>query len=193
MSHSPCYVRPAAAQDLHQLAEVLTSSFYPPLGWWRWLYPALRFGIYEDLKQRLQGGATHYTCLAAIADKTDSAEEWVVGTVEISCRHRNPWLMTSRKHLYLSNLAVRANCRRQGIARQLLQGCEQRARQWGFHEIYLHVMEDNARARHLYQSMGYHVHRVEITLWSLLVPRPRRLLLRKVIPQAAPSPKSPVR
>ncbi|HEY9887648.1 MAG TPA: GNAT family N-acetyltransferase [Candidatus Obscuribacterales bacterium] len=177
-----CHVRPAGMTDLEQVADVLASSFYPPLGWQRWFHPLLRFSIYEDLKQRLHAEHKHYRCLTAIAPVTQNQQNFVVGTVEIA--HRQPSLFAlHRPHqVYLSNLAVREGCRRQGVARRLLQSAEQLSLEWGFRELYLHVMADNTQARRLYQTMGYQLHQVEPTLFSLVNLQPARLLLKKVLP-----------
>ena len=177
----PCYIRSAKIRDLPQLADVLTESFYPSLRWRRCLYPVLRFSIYEDLKQRLQAAQKHYRCLAAIATKHTHFDDLVVGTVEMSCRRYSWHAFNQPQQIYLSNLAVRKEYRRRGVARQLLQSAEQKATDWGFQEIYLHVMADNNRARCLYEQMGYQVHRTEFTLFSLLNIKSQRLLLKKIL------------
>ena len=76
---------------------------------------------------------------------------------------------------------MQAGYRRQGVARQLLKTAEQLSLDWGFRELYLHVMADNNRARLLYQNMGYQVHRIEPSLLSLLNLQPSRLLLKKLL------------
>lgn len=176
-----CAVRPAAIADLQQVADVLASSFYSPLGWQQWFYPIFRFSIYEDLKQRIEGGQKHYRCLAAIAPEKQSRRNVVIGTVEISYRQQGFWTFKRSRQIYLSNLAVRESCRRQGVARRLLENAEQLSMAWGFREMYLHVMADNTRARTLYQAMGYQLQTVEPTLFSLLSLQPPRLLLKKVL------------
>lgn len=180
----PYRVRSAGPRDLNQLADILTSSFYPPLGWRRWIYPVLRFGIYEDLKQRFQSAPSYYACLTAVVSSGQSQEDWLVGTVEIAPRRRGVWSIGNPRQLYLSNLAVRQRYRRRGVAAQLLQACEQTAQSWGFRELYLHVMEDNARARQVYHRAGYETYRAEVTLMSLVGAHPKKLLLRKVLGQA---------
>ena len=167
--------------DLQQVADVLASSFYPPLGWQRWLYPLFRFSIYEDLKQRIQGGHQHYQCLTAIAPDRQSRQQRVVGTVEISRRQPGLWSFNRSNQVYLSNLAVQEGCRRRGVARKLLAAAEQLSLDWGFRELYLHVMADNTQARLLYQNMGYQLYQVEPTLFSLLSLQPSRLLLKKTL------------
>jgi GNAT superfamily N-acetyltransferase len=174
-----CHIRPAGFLDLPQVTDVLASSFYSSLGWRRLLYPVLRFSIYEDLKTRLQATQRHYRCLAAIVPRQHPADDWVIGTVEISYRQPSLWAWHQSRQVYLSNLAVREGCRRRGVARLLLEASEQQALAWGFREMYLHVMADNMRARQLYQTMGYQLHQVETTLLSVLNMQPARLLLKK--------------
>lgn len=179
----PCHIRSAKTHDLPQLADVLAGSFYPPLGWRRCFYPVLRFSIYEDLKQRLQANQKHYRCLAAIAARQTHPEDLVVGTLEMSCRRYSWYAFHQPQQIYLSNVAVREEYRRRGVARQLLKSAEQKAVDWGFREIYLHVMADNSRARHLYEQMGYRLQHAEVTLLSLLNMQPQRLLLKKTLPR----------
>jgi ribosomal protein S18 acetylase RimI-like enzyme len=184
---TPFYVRPAVLTDLQDVATVLASSFYPPLGWQRWLYPLFRFSIHEDLKQRLQGGHPHYRCLTAIAPDRVTRQPTVIGTVEVA--YRQPHLLAFNRlpWVYISNLAVCPGYRRQGVARRLLQAAEQLTLDWGFGDLSLHVMADNNQARQLYQGMGYQLHRVEPTLFSLLNFQPSRLLLRKAVSPPQPS------
>ena len=40
-------------------------SFHSGEGFVEWVYPVLRLGIYEDLKNRLRSKAEHYICLVA--------------------------------------------------------------------------------------------------------------------------------
>ena len=175
------YIRPAVLTDLPDVANVLASSFYPPLGWQRWLYPLFRFSIHEDLKQRLQGGHPHYRCLTAIAPDRLTRQPTVIGTVEVAYREPQLWAFNRSPWVYLSNLAVYQGYRRQGVARRLLQAAEQLTLDWGFGDLSLHVMADNKQARQLYQGMGYQLHRVEPSLLSLLNFQPSRLLLRKAV------------
>ncbi len=203
----PALIKTAQLQDLHDLSEILTLSFHRPEGLMKWLIPVMRLGIYEDLRQRLTSKTAHYTCLVAVqSDKSEgdaalhmtsgqmgSQSESLhsntlhsntlgepIGTVEVSVRQRSLW-QSSSKYVYLSNLAVREDCRRQGIAYHLLQGCEQIAQQWGFGDIYLHVLDNNINANNLYQKLDYQVEQVEGDLFALMFNRPRQVLLRKRI------------
>lgn len=195
----PFLVRTVRQADLAILADVLASSFHSQEGWMRWLYPVLKAGIYEDLRNRLHTRGAHYACLVAVkptlqgqanpelvgranpaalnllAGRTDL----IVGTVEISLKTPplfQPW---STKYLYLSNLAVNVDYRRRGIAQQLLQRCERIALDWGFHDLYLHVLENNHQARRLYRKSGYRLQRIEVNPLTLLLGQPRQLFLHK--------------
>ncbi|HEY9878005.1 MAG TPA: GNAT family N-acetyltransferase [Leptolyngbyaceae cyanobacterium] len=184
-------VRAARLEDLAQLTEVLASSFYVSTGWLGWLYPVLKLGISEDLRQRLRSHSPHYVCLAAIRQILPprmaalAYSDCVTGTIELSQRQALPWQPMKAQHLYLSNLAVHPQFRRQGVAQQLLKTCERVALDWGFQDLYLHVMEDNLQARHLYHKAGFHlVPTAEIPLpWRR---SPRRLLMHKPLTSDRP-------
>ncbi|MFE4108046.1 GNAT family N-acetyltransferase [Almyronema epifaneia] len=176
-------VRTAGLEDLNQLADILVASFYPQTGWMYFVYPLLRLGIYEDLKHRFRSQPARYACFAVqSAEATLSSEQPVIGTVELSCRPAQVWPFSLTKYPYVSNLAVHQQFRRRGVARQLLQACEQTARSWGFRSLYLHVMEDNQQARHLYTKMGYQLKQAEWNPWGALWGKPQRLLLYKPLP-----------
>ena len=174
-------IRTAQAQDLTTLAEILADSFHPRTGIMGWAYPMLRLGIYEDLRNRLRSTSPHYVCLiavAAVSTVTDSREE-LAGTVEIALRSTPSWQSRGTQYPYISNLAVKKSCRRQGVARQLLLACERTSLEWGFSDIYLHVLENNHQARQLYLKSGYQLHLVEPSYSSWLLGRPKRLFLHK--------------
>lgn len=196
---TPFLIRTVRQQDLAPLSEVLASSFHGQEGWMRWFYPLLKAGIYEDLRSRLLTRGPHYACLAAVrpvdSNRSTVAEvsqspaaalglvnqrnDLVLGTVEVALKTPpllQPW---SSKYVYISNLAVKAECRRQGIAQKLLHTCEQVALDWGFSDLYLHVLENNHKARRLYRKAGYQVQRIEINPFSLMLGQPRQLFLRK--------------
>jgi ribosomal protein S18 acetylase RimI-like enzyme len=192
-------VRTVRQQDLPALAEVLASSFHGQQGWGRWLYPLLKAGIHEDLRSRLHTRGANYACLVAVnpalrgralsdlAERVSPAAvnllagkaDVLIGSVEMNLKTPpllQPW---SDKYLYLSNLAVRADCRRQGVAQELLRMCEQVALGWGFHDLYLHVLENNHPARRLYRKAGYRVQRIEVNPLTLLLGQSRQLFLHK--------------
>jgi ribosomal protein S18 acetylase RimI-like enzyme len=155
------------------------------------MYPLLQLGIYEDLRGRLRSHKPRYSCLVAIqpASTCDRAShtnhshtsDTIVGTVEIAYKSAYPWQTQHYAGPYIANLAVHQHYRRRGIALKLLQVCEQTAKDWGFNQLYLHVLETNAPARRLYRKAGYEEQAKESGLSSWLLGQPQRLLLRKTL------------
>lgn len=140
--------------------------------------PLFRLGIYEDLKYRLKSENNRYVCFVAVKG-LELGNSQVIGGVEIALRSRDFWQPIANQRPYLSNLAVRAEYRKKGVAQHLLRTSEQCALDWGFRDLYLHVLEDNKQARRLYQKAGYRVQRFESGLLSWLAGRPRQILLHK--------------
>lgn len=176
------YIRAATPRDVANLADLLAESFHVRTGIESWVYPLLRLGIYEDLRHRLNGSSPRYACLVAVAPTTTrpSACDRLAGTIEMTIRSTHPWpFYNSSQSPYLSNLAVRQDCRRRGAAQQLLLTCERIALEWGFQDLYLHVLENNYQAKRLYFKLGYRLHQVDSSWGSLLFGQPRRLLLHK--------------
>ena len=172
-------VRSAQLNDLPRLVEILAESFYPPIGLMRWVYPLLRMGVYEDLRYRLRSSlASDYACLVAIVILPNGEAE-LAGTVEISFRSTSPFQFRSLPYPYLSNLAVRTEARRQGVARKLLDRCEAIALDLGFQELYLHVLEDNHQARELYSKAGYQTKSTDAFWQCWFFRQPQKLLLHK--------------
>lgn len=149
----------------------------------------------------LQSPPHSSTPYSSLRPQRNPASQRLIGTVELDIRPAWPWepmgqtpslldwLTPTSRYLYLSNLAVPLPYRRQGVARKLLDACELTAQQWGFSEIYLHVMEDNQAAQNLYTQAGYTIH-PQGTDWPLSLEqvrqwlgRPRRLLMRKQLGQ----------
>lgn len=184
---SHLFIRAVQLRDTHTLAEILADSFHSRQGWAGWLYPIFRLGIYEDLRNRLRACPPNYVCLVAgtvpqrlsLDAQTGKSCDYLIGTVEMAVRTSCPWFQRKSPYLYVSNLAVRPECRRQGVAGQLLEACERIAIHWSFQDLYLHVLEDNHQARNLYSNHGYRVQQVDID-WSLaLFGQSRRLFLHK--------------
>jgi GNAT superfamily N-acetyltransferase len=166
--------------DLAELVEVLADSFYPRAGMMRWFLPILRLGVYEDLRYRLRSSLpSNYVCLVAFVFVPSRDKPDLAGTVEISLRSTNPFQFHSLPYPYLSNLAVRLDVRRQGVAQKLLHACERVALDLGFEDLYLHVLEDNHQARQLYAKAGYQTQQ-ESSFWQCwFLGQPRKLLLHK--------------
>lgn len=63
----------------------------------------------------------------------------------------------SKRKLYVTDLAVRNDMRRIGIATLLLKAVEQYAINEKYDEIYLHVDVDNETAKNLYLRNNYNI------------------------------------
>lgn len=61
----------------------------------------------------------------------------------------------SDRKLYVADLAVRNDARRNGVATQLLKEIEYYALKNSYEDIYLHVEVDNIAARNMYTKLGY--------------------------------------
>ena len=162
-------IRCAQESDLSKLTDVLLESFHPNSGWF---YPLLRLGVYEDVKSRLNCQLSYYNCLIA----SDPSPYEIIGTIELTLR---PISLLGKCLPYISNLAVSNDCRRQGVAYKLLEHCEKIVKLWGFREIWLHVLEDNLAAQHLYHKKGYSTFKIDSDLAYFIFRKPRKLLLQK--------------
>ncbi|MFN5514877.1 MAG: GNAT family N-acetyltransferase, partial [Cyanobacteriota bacterium] len=162
----------ATPADIQPLADLLTVCFHPQVSRRRWLAPLIRLGIIEDLRSRLRAPAPDYLCLVALRGENQE----IVGTVEITLKG---WFSSSRRHCYLSNLAVSPTHRRRGVARQLLAHCEQIARGWNCQRVALHVLASNTGAETLYRTLGYQPSREGEAPWFSLGNQ-RRLLQKRL-------------
>jgi ribosomal protein S18 acetylase RimI-like enzyme len=170
-------IRKVQAADLSEVSLLITESFHPEGDWLSWLSPLLRLGIHQDLYGRLTSGCPHYSCLVGVASAAHQSE--ILGTVEVAVRSVSSWGSCPQRSPYISNLAVRPDCRRQGVGKQLLLACERVITVWGFRDLYLHVLESNQPARELYGKAGYRIQQADSFWSSTLLGQPRRLLLHK--------------
>ncbi|WP_421616809.1 GNAT family N-acetyltransferase [Brevibacillus sp. TJ4] len=78
-------------------------------------------------------------------------EQWVRRTGQV------PVIVKEARddEFYLDSLAVRYDCRGQGIGTSLLRAFEQAGEKRGYSRAALLVAEENAKARKLYVAMGY--------------------------------------
>jgi len=177
-------IRPAHLKDVGDLVEVLSSSFHDRMGAMRWFSPILRMGMYEDLRQRLRSPqAFDSLCLVAVTTPLNQPHTEIVGTVEVALRSTSLLQIFSVPYPYLSNLAVRSESRRQGVAFNLLRACEKAVSDRGCQDLYLHVLEDNHQAKRLYFRAGYQLKQIDPWWHCQLLNRPRRLLLHKTLKQ----------
>lgn len=179
---STVQIRLATFDDIQQIAGVLTRSFHNFNDWMCWVYPLVKLGVCEDLRTRFQTVNPYYNCLVAVipSNSVIGIKEQVIATVELSVKTRYHW-QGKTEYPYLANLAVSADYRHQGVGTKLLKHCEHIAHNWGFKQIYLHVVANNYQGQQLYLRNGYTIQQVEIDLYSLFITSQRRLLLTKSI------------
>ncbi|WP_230967882.1 GNAT family N-acetyltransferase [Nostoc sp. WHI] len=171
-------IRTATPADLNGVAQIIAESFHSPNGMWGWAFPLLRLGIYEDLRHRMASPAPRHVCLVAL--EATGVTNNLVGTVELGVRYNDSWSQVGMGGFpYLSNLAVHPKYRRYGVASGLLTSCERVSHEWGFKDLYLHVLENNHQARQLYFKLGYRVHKVESNWNTFFLKRSSQMLLHK--------------
>ncbi|MEA5553114.1 N-acetyltransferase [Anabaena cylindrica UHCC 0172] len=171
-------IRAATSADLPGIAQIISESFHSQKGLWGWAFPLFRLGIYEDLRYRLASMTPHHVCLVAV-DSSISGTNQILGTVELGIRFSDSWANVHKSFPYLSNLAVDPKYRRYGLASSLLISCEQVCQDWGFQDLYLHVLENNYQARQLYFKLGYRVHKVESHWNTFFLNSSRQIFLHK--------------
>jgi len=172
------HIRPANNQDVPPLAPILAYSFYAEVNQsmlTSWLYPLLCWGIRLDLYTKFAETSADSICLVAI----DLENKQTVATIELHFRQLTPFWSAPTKSAYLSSLAVDPNWRRNGIAMQLLHSAETLAKEKGYQQIYLHVINHNQAAQNLYQKANYQLAKSESNLITWLLGIPHRLLLHK--------------
>lgn len=172
-------IRVATPDDLMNIAQIVAQSFHSQQGLWGWTFALFRMGIYEDLRHRLQSPTSHHICLVAV--DAASEDQKIMGTIEMGVRITDTWTSINPGFPYLSNLAVHPSYRRLGVGASLLIRCEQISQEWGFQDLYLHVLENNHQARQLYFKLAYRVHKVESPWNTLFLSRSRQILLHKRI------------
>jgi ribosomal protein S18 acetylase RimI-like enzyme len=169
-------LRHLALEDVGVVADLIGDSFGIGSAFGRWLRPLFTMGIREDLRSRWQLPSNQNSvCWVATVP---NYEPLIVGTVEISSRSTLN-AVPSKRYAYIANLAVDREYRCLGIGRQLLDRCEEVAKQWGFSFIYLHVMAENQSALHLYSKLGFETISRDRTWHILPWKRAHRLFLRK--------------
>jgi ribosomal protein S18 acetylase RimI-like enzyme len=67
--------------------------------------------------------------------------------------------LTPETHAFLYDIWVAPDHRGLGIGKALVEWCAEWARSRGHHKIKLEVGEGNERARHVYESLGFHAER----------------------------------
>ncbi|MFQ5829315.1 MAG: ribosomal protein S18-alanine N-acetyltransferase [Candidatus Methylomirabilia bacterium] len=121
-------IEPMTVKDLDAVLSIERASFPTPWSREAFLYELRQNQAARSWAARAETGVVGYLCL------------WELGT-----------------ELHITNLAVRPDCRRQGIARTLIGTILEDARRRGFSVALLEVRPSNEEARGLYQRFGFQV------------------------------------
>lgn len=89
----------------------------------------------------------------ALREQCRSGEVWVIGAEPLAC----VFLVAKPGHLYLGKLAVAAQARGRGFARQLVDLAMQRARDLGLPALELNTRVELAENHAVFQRMGFEV------------------------------------
>ena len=140
----------ASLGDLAECAALLVASFFEA---------ASRHAAFlavtahrEHQRLRAHHGGVDHVQLVARSRKNGEA----VAYVDLDARPKvNPGPGETHPRPYVSDLAVRPDHRRRGLATRLIDRCESTAKAWGYDVLYLKVEETNAAARAMYADLGY--------------------------------------
>ena len=140
-------IRPARRDDEAFLLSLLPRLADFPLPPWRRAEDIAR-GDRQILLDALAGTLLHSAILVA---------EWRpggtrAGYVFATTRHD---YFTRAAHAHVEVLAVEPDAERRGVARALMDAIEEWARRRGYGCVTLNVFDRNARARALYDALGY--------------------------------------
>jgi ribosomal protein S18 acetylase RimI-like enzyme len=150
--------------------------------------------VYHRLLERQSLGAN---CLvASVPFYPESSLRDIIGTIEFSAFDFKGSSMEhagAQNKLYVMDLAVREDCRRAGVASQLLAKVEEYALANNFEEVYLHVEKTNDVAQSFYRANGFTVMETSaqttaFTRFRLPFREPHEyLLLKRVVPENKPA------
>lgn len=121
-------VRPMAPADLEAIVEIQVSA--PEIAQWQ-------AGAYTGVAAEPGG-------MVLVAEHMDCAG--VAGFLAARC---------TGPEAEIRNLAVRAECRRKGVGRRMVEEAHRRLAAKGTERVFLEVRPSNLAARRLYSSLGY--------------------------------------
>lgn len=143
----PPTIRPARHDDEAFLVSLLPRLADFPLPVWRTAEEIAR-GDRQILLDALHGRIEHASIL--VAELSPGGER--AGYVFATTGHD---YFTRAAHAHVEVIAVTADAERRGVARALMDAIEQWAKRRGYKWVTLNVFDRNARARALYDSLGY--------------------------------------
>jgi GNAT superfamily N-acetyltransferase len=145
--HLPLTIRPGRQDDEAFLVELMPRLADFPLPAWR-TAEEIAQADRNLLHNALTGALAHSAIL--VAELSPGGER--AGYVFATTKHD---YFTRAAHAHVEILAVEAAAQGNGVARALMNAIEQWARRRGYTWVTLNVFDGNARARALYDHLGY--------------------------------------
>merc|ERR1740124_857908 len=144
------YIRDAEQKDLRVASKILTDSFFSQN---MFTIPQEWANSYYSLKDSLSNTGARYCMLVACKKSDDS----VVAICEVDARQSKSPTENDIPRPFLCNLAVDGRERKRGIARVLVEICENRASGWNSSHLHLRVKQKNVVATEMYERIGYRI------------------------------------
>lgn len=155
-------IRPAQYADLGPVAEIILDSFYDGKMSFRGL---VKLAELNRLQQNFPyvDKELHemFVATMALEQEVDDSSSKIVGFVDVDARPCKPEIKLPRP--YLSDLCVKPEFRRRGIAKSLVVKGQDFIRNIPRDRLFIRVEQDNSAAVHMYQKLGYVSQGVETT------------------------------
>ena len=148
----PPTIRPVRHDDEAFLLDLMPRLADFPLPAWRTADEIAR-GDRTILLDAIHGRTEHAAIL--VAELSPGGER--AGYVFATTKHD---YFTRAAHAHVEIIAVTPEAERRGVARALMDAIEQWAKRRGYRHVTLNVFDQNARAKALYDSLGYGVETV---------------------------------
>ena len=147
MPTNPLTIRPARHDDEEFLLRLLPRLADFPLPAWRTAAEIAR-GDRQILLDALHGKLEHSVILVAESSPDGGRAGYVFATTKHD-------YFTGAAHAHVEVIAVENGAERQGVARSLMDAVEHWAKLRGYAWVTLNVFDRNARAKSLYDRLGY--------------------------------------
>lgn len=142
-------IRPATLEDIPQIEESLRKSWEMHLQEEPGLFDEERLRS-SDIESYYKKALTNKDCVVLIAEKDGQ----FAGFIRAEADTIQPWFKHN-KILWLDDIYVKEEFRREGVARSLVQQAEQAAREKGIKRVQSRVYVFNKPIQELLRSMGY--------------------------------------
>jgi ribosomal protein S18 acetylase RimI-like enzyme len=151
-------IKQASFHDLGNVVNLRMNVFFPKFQ----TDVSFHSSILEKIRMRHVNGAVIFMAFNNdyMNNPIMKLKGGIIGTIELSGTDfvgTDMENMGADRKLYVTDLAVRNDFRRLGVATLLLKAVEEYARKEGYKEIYLHVEVENESAKNLYLRNNYNI------------------------------------